>query len=694
MTSPIRISGFSSGLDIDSMVSKLMTAERLPLDKLKQNKQVLEWQRDDYRSMNTLLLSFRTDAFNMKLTSTYRTKTITSSDDTKVSATASTSAGNTSYSISAVSKLASAATIAGNTISGAVKIDPSKSIFANQSNYQQSSSITWKPGSVEATSITVTDGTATQYNVLPAGNPNNLAVTDLTNTSVKVNGTTYTYNPASPANPNEFSIDNTGKLTFAAPLSVGSTISVSYIADKKVDTITPTSATKTIQLSKGAIVDNSATINLDDHNGNIQNLSINTTATDTTYPNVRQLLDTGNSNAVVGTIDLETGKISMTNDVAANTTITATYKQNYFSFGMSTNTSKGVMKENFNIQGTESLNQVLQKLNDSTLGVSAFYDTFSDKVSMTRKETGNYNPSGVEMDMSSPSSSFLTSVLGLSNAETGGDNATFTINGLATERTTNTFDMSGVSITLKDTFTTAVNIGVSNNIDTTVDNIKKFVDSYNTLIGKIKDKVQETRYKNYPPLTDDQKQQLSDTQQEQWTTNAKSGMLRRDSILSSVLDKMRSNFNTSVSNPDINSKYNGMSAIGITTSPNYLEGGKLYLDESKLRQALQDDPSSVEKLFNSTGISSSQQGIAQRLYDSANSAMTSITQRAGNSYSTNQQFTIGKSINDLDTSISTFETRMQQVEDRYYRQFTAMEQAMNQANSQSTSLASMLGGGK
>ena len=55
----MRISGMASGLDIDTMVKNLMTAERMPLDKLKQKKQTLEWQRDDYRFMNTLLLDFR-----------------------------------------------------------------------------------------------------------------------------------------------------------------------------------------------------------------------------------------------------------------------------------------------------------------------------------------------------------------------------------------------------------------------------------------------------------------------------------------------------------------------------------------------------------------------------------------------------------------------------------------------------------
>ena len=51
----LRIGGLASGMDIDGIVSQLMTAERMPLDKIEQKKIYTEWQRDDYRTMNTAL---------------------------------------------------------------------------------------------------------------------------------------------------------------------------------------------------------------------------------------------------------------------------------------------------------------------------------------------------------------------------------------------------------------------------------------------------------------------------------------------------------------------------------------------------------------------------------------------------------------------------------------------------------------
>jgi flagellar hook-associated protein 2 len=83
-----RINGFSSGMDIDQLVSQLMQAQRVPLVKLEQKKQTLEWQRDDYRTLNSKLLDFRNTAFDMKLQSSYLTRSVASSHSSIITATA------------------------------------------------------------------------------------------------------------------------------------------------------------------------------------------------------------------------------------------------------------------------------------------------------------------------------------------------------------------------------------------------------------------------------------------------------------------------------------------------------------------------------------------------------------------------------------------------------------------------------
>lgn len=77
----------------------------------------------------------------------------------------------------------------------------------------------------------------------------------------------------------------------------------------------------------------------------------------------------------------------------------------------------------------------------------------------------------------------------------------------------------------------------------------------------------------------------------------------------------------------------------------------------------------------------------QRLYDTLNKSMNSIKDKAGSSLLVNNQFVIGKELNDLNTRIDAFNKRLTQIEDRYYSQFTAMEQAIQRSNQQSTYLS-------
>ncbi|MCJ7984173.1 hypothetical protein MUB16_08200 [Priestia sp. OVL9] len=124
----VRVSGLASGMDIDQIVSDLMKAERMPIDKMKKQKQTLEWQRDDYRSMNLLLSEFNNLAFNMTLQSSYSSKTVSSSDETKVKAGATSSAGNASYTLSNVTMATAAQNISNGNISEGT-IDPAKSLW-------------------------------------------------------------------------------------------------------------------------------------------------------------------------------------------------------------------------------------------------------------------------------------------------------------------------------------------------------------------------------------------------------------------------------------------------------------------------------------------------------------------------------------------------------------------------------------
>jgi flagellar hook-associated protein 2 len=702
--SPLRISGLASGMDIDSMVTNLMKAERMPLDKLKQKQQVLEWQRDDFRSINTLLLNFRTDLTNMKLTTKYRARATTSTNEAQVTATASSAASKASYSISNVTQLATAATLQNggkiSDVANGKKVDLNKALFESNADFSDQS-LAWKSGSVESKTINVT--TAGKNQSINLGD-SSLSLQDIDSMNIKVNGVSYKAVTGTPSD-GEVQVSSNGDLLFASDIAANSTIKVDYFTNKKVEKITPPADTNNIQLAKGSI-------NVNDTNYPFSlTVKISDTDTDTytvdpasTGTTKNLFLNGGSSPA--GTIDTLTGKITLTKTVLKDQEVNVSYTQNYSTFSISTYKPDGSqVKENFGVQGSDTLNQVISRVNSSNAGVTMFYDSFSDRMTMTRSETGNFHgiqPVGnATVSATSDkeiitSGDFINNILGFgTGTETGGQNAQFTINGLATERTSNTFNMNGVTFTLKQTFTTGkVDIAINNDSGAVFDNIKAFVDKYNELITTIQKKVSEDYYRDYPPLTDAQKEQLSDKQQEQWTEKAKSGLLRRDPILTGVLDGMRSNFYAPVQNSLVNSAYSQLASIGITTTANYLEGGKLEINEAKLKAAIEADPDSVENLFRGSGSTSSEQGIIQRLYNTVNNTMDSLKSRAGNSFSTNKQFSLGLQLDSVTSQIKSFEGRMTQVEDRYYRQFTAMEKAIQKANSQATYMMQQFGGGQ
>src|SRR5690625_911284 len=115
----MRVPGLATGMDIEAMVNKLMEAERMPLQRMKQDQTKLEWKRDAFRDVNRVLLQLDELMFDMKLSRTYRSKSVTSSREGAVTATANTASTAGSYSVE-VKQLATAAMLVGK---GAIDLD-------------------------------------------------------------------------------------------------------------------------------------------------------------------------------------------------------------------------------------------------------------------------------------------------------------------------------------------------------------------------------------------------------------------------------------------------------------------------------------------------------------------------------------------------------------------------------------------
>lgn len=187
----------------------------------------------------------------------------------------------------------------------------------------------------------------------------------------------------------------------------------------------------------------------------------------------------------------------------------------------------------------------------------------------------------------------------------------------------------------------------------------------------------EQRYRDYHPLSEEEKAEMTERQIELWEERAKSGILRGEAAIRDSMYALRQSLQSVV---DTGSEYTLLSQIGIKTTENYLDGGKLTIDEEALKEALRDNPEDVYRLFTADG-----DGLIHRFESALDQARGRIEIQAGRETSVAlDSYSIGRRLKELNERISDFEKRMIQVEQRYWAQFTQMEKAIARLSEQSS----------
>lgn len=385
--------------------------------------------------------------------------------------------------------------------------------------------------------------------------------------------------------------------------------------------------------------------------------------------------------------------------------------------------ANGEMKEmSISFTKDDTIDSFIKRLNSSGAGVTAIFS--NGQITMSANNTGKAKDSNVTSEIqvvgaADSSGKQLLGQLGfLTQGQVTSDgnidlaanrsqNAVYAVNGLVMESRSNSVNISGYEINLIGTFnegnindannsiigtpTDGVSVTSTNDIDTMVDKIKEFVNKYNELIAGINDQLTESKYRAYAPLTAEQRKDMSESEQKLWDEKAKSGLLRSDAILRSGLSDMRSALGGRVNGLGDN-VIDTLADMGITTSSSYKDGGKLIIDDTKLRKALTDDPDRVVNTLTQSGTKNvttgeDTRGLLVRMRKSVTDFMQKIESKAGRATMTDNQFALGKSLISTDERITKLQERLKNVETRYWKQFTAMEQAINKANSQSGVLA-------
>lgn len=361
-----------------------------------------------------------------------------------------------------------------------------------------------------------------------------------------------------------------------------------------------------------------------------------------------------------------------------------------------------------NINGTEisldkksTISSMMSAVNKSAAGVTMTYSSLTNSFTLESKEFGGTGK--VEVGDTS-----LGRSLGLvdDNGTVGaseGQNAIFEINGQEVYLNDNTYTLDGNTFTFNDNMTIGetYTVNIAKDSTTVKDALKKFVESYNKLIDDVygyigKSPAKDDDGNTYEPLTDAEKEEMSEDEITKWEEKAKQGVLYNDSTVSTVMSQMRSALYTSVTLDD-GSKF-GIYNLGIKTSSEWSEHGKLQIDENAFDKAFENNEDAIIKLFtdSDTGMMKKLNSVIDGAVKSSGAANTrgTLVRKAGKADSSvTTDSTIYKEMVKMQDRLKELQDRYDTKEEYWWKVFTNMETAMADLNSQTSYISSYLGTG-
>ena len=365
-----------------------------------------------------------------------------------------------------------------------------------------------------------------------------------------------------------------------------------------------------------------------------------------------------------------------------------------------------------------TIEDVVDKLNATIFNSgTASYNKYTGQLEITNK-----NGTKVDFEMWADSDTVgrvdleLQEGYGPGIDYTPGQDAKFkvTVDGVEKELTrgSNSVDIDGLTINFKGTFNENYAGGVDEDVtfqtstdaDKIVDAVKDMITDYNEMMSEIRKayatmpaKSSSGTLKDYEPLTEEQRASMSENEIKVYEEKAKQGILFADNNLRSLYERMRDVFEPSGMDSALLSK------IGISSSFSSVDNSTtITLDESKLRAALEKDPDEVADLFTrssedggaSNGIMQGLKTQLDRYAGLTGSTKGILVQQAGtplNSLSLLDN-EWQKQIDNISNEIEKWQDKLESQVDRYTSMFSKLEVLINQMNSQSSTLAGLMGG--
>lgn len=341
-----------------------------------------------------------------------------------------------------------------------------------------------------------------------------------------------------------------------------------------------------------------------------------------------------------------------------------------------------------NLTADTTISDVVNQLNAA--GVTANFDEKNQRFFVSA------NGFGTEKDFTFGGDTAAIDMLGMGSTanKIAGQKAQITLNGVQYTSDTNVFEVNGLTITAKEETTSPVTLTTETDTSGIYNMVKNFIKEYNTLINEMDKLYNADSAKGYEPLTDEEKDAMSDTEVEKWETKIKDALLRKDTTLSGVSSAMREAMSSGVEMSDGSKMY--LWNFGIETmsyweaadnerNAYHIAGDSDDTSTSKadneLMAMISKDPDKVAEFFS---------GLASNLYDALGEKMAKID-GVSSAFTVYNDITLQEEYDEYTDKIKTQQKKVDEYMDRYYAKFSAMETALATLQSKQNAVSQLLG---
>ena len=349
---------------------------------------------------------------------------------------------------------------------------------------------------------------------------------------------------------------------------------------------------------------------------------------------------------------------------------------------------------NIKVNGSTTLEQFAKQVSEA--GYNANFDESTGRFFISSKESGAVNNFDFVSTGSDADSAISLLGIKVTDDDTGayktdGADATIKLNGATFRSATNTFSINGLTITAKEKTTSAISMVTDTDYDEIYDNVKSFLKEYNSLVNEFDKLYNAKSSKGFEPLTAEEKDAMTEDEIDKWEARIKDALLKSDSELDTISSAMH---NAMLASFEIDGKKYSLGSFGINTlgyfeaPENQKNAYHIYGDpddpdvsgkEDRLRAMIASDPEATASFF---------QKLSQGLYDAMNkiSSRSDSYKSFGNFFSDKK---VQKDLEDQTKQVTKWEDYVAKMEDKYYRQFTAMESAMSSLQSQQSYISQL-----